>query len=107
MNAPWIPTEFGTAEKFMEDSARFYSHRYDEVGRADVIRAAKHHIETSEQPDEVRLLALHLLETEGAETDLYQRQSNERWLVDAGDMLNRAEAAWQALLQGLKDLASA
>lgn len=102
----WTKTKFGTAETFDGRPGIFYSHQYDEKGRADVISAGTHYIETIEQPKEVRLLALHLLETEGAETDLYQRQSNERWMVDAQEMVYRADQAWQALVRGLEDLAS-
>lgn len=86
----WEDTAFGTAERLTHrPDGEFYSHQYNQAGYDDVIAAATDFIErVTEGP--TRVLALALLKYEGAETDLYQRQSNTRWRIDATLMVGMA-----------------
>lgn len=93
----WEDTEFGTAETFRGNPGVFYSHQYDEQGKLDVIRAARAHIMDEHGHLTVRRIAIHLLETEQPETDTYLRGAQERWLVDASDIIRRAKGIFQAI----------
>lgn len=89
----WQPTKFGTAEQFPSSYAwegRFYSHSFDGQGHADVVAAATDFIERTVEDEMTKRIAFKLMEQEGVDTDLYQRETNTRWLLDAGDLIKRA-----------------
>lgn len=90
----WQTTEFGTAEQFPDFAAgwegRFYSHSFDAQGHADVVAAATDFIEREAGDETTKRIAIKLMEQEGVGTDDYQRQTNTRWYLDAGDLIKRA-----------------
>lgn len=89
----WSPTKFGTAQVHSGgtvEKGRFYSHRYDAQGAQDVKDAARDYILHTVEDETTQKIALKLLEQEGVETDLYMRQTQERWVIYCQDIIDRA-----------------